>query len=64
MNTDLKKILIVEDDSRIAQNISKGLREKGFDTEVAYDGLIGSKIASANHFDLIILDINLPPPGT
>ena len=60
MNTDLKKILIVEDDSRIAQNISKGLREKGFDTEVAYDGLIGSKIASANHFDLIILDINLP----
>ena len=60
MNTDLKRILIVEDDSRIAQNISKGLREKGFDTEVAYDGLIGSKIASANHFDLIILDINLP----
>lgn len=60
MNTDLKRILIVEDDSRIAQNISKGLREKGFDTEVAYDGLIGSKIAAANHFDLIILDINLP----
>lgn len=60
MTNDIRKILIVEDDSRIAQNISKGLREKGFETEVAYDGLIGSKLATANHFDLIILDINLP----
>ncbi|NBB20242.1 response regulator [Runella sp. CRIBMP] len=60
MTHDAKKILIVEDDSRIAQNISKGLREKGFETEIAYDGLIGSKIATAHHFDLVILDINLP----
>lgn len=60
MTNDIRKILIVEDDSRIAQNISKGLREKGFETEVAYDELIGSKLATANHFDLIILDINLP----
>ena len=60
MNNDLKRILIIEDDARIAQNISKGLTEKGFETEVAYDGLIGSKIAHNGHFDLVILDINLP----
>ncbi|TAE38274.1 MAG: DNA-binding response regulator [Runella slithyformis] len=60
MSNDVKRILIVEDDSRIAQNISKGLTEKGFETEVAYDGLIGSKIAHNSHFDLVILDINLP----
>ncbi len=55
-----KKILIVEDDLRIAQNISKGLIEKGFETEIAYDGKIGVKLALANNFDLILLDLNLP----
>ena len=57
---DSKKILIVEDDQRIAQNISKGLREKGFETEIAYDGMIGSKLGTTGNFDLVILDINLP----
>lgn len=55
-----KKILIIEDDLRIAQNISKGLQEKGFDTEIAFDGKIGLKLALHNDFDLILLDLNLP----
>lgn len=55
-----KKILIVEDDLRIAQNISKGLIEKGFETEIAFDGKIGLKLALHNDFDLILLDLNLP----
>jgi DNA-binding response OmpR family regulator len=55
-----KKILIVEDDLRIAQNISKGLQEKGFETEIAFDGKIGLKLALHNDFDLILLDLNLP----
>ena len=58
--TDTKKILIIEDDQRIAQNIGKGLIEKGFEIEIAYDGLIGTKLFNNNGFDLIILDINLP----
>ena len=58
--SDSKKILIVEDDLRIAQNISKGLQEKGFETEIAYDGKIGLKLALHNDFDLILLDLNLP----
>jgi two-component system copper resistance phosphate regulon response regulator CusR len=57
---DVKRILIIEDDLRIAQNISKGLLEKGFETEVAYDGKIGLKLALSNTFDLILLDLNLP----
>ncbi|MBX2951076.1 MAG: response regulator transcription factor [Leadbetterella sp.] len=57
---ETRKILIIEDDLRIAQNISKGLMEKGFETEVAYDGKIGVRLALANAFDLILLDLNLP----
>jgi two-component system, OmpR family, copper resistance phosphate regulon response regulator CusR len=60
MTQEPKRILIVEDDARIAQNISKGFREKGFETEVAYDGLIGTRLVNSQHFDLIILDISLP----
>lgn len=58
--TSTKKILIVEDDQRIAQNISKGLSEKGIEAEIAYDGKIGLKMALHNQYDLILLDLNLP----
>lgn len=57
---EAKRILIVEDDLRIAQNISKGLEEKGYKTEIAYDGQIGLKLGLTNNFDLILLDLNLP----
>lgn len=55
-----KKILIIEDDQRIAQTISKGLEEKGYETVIAFDGKIGSKYALTGEFDLILLDLNLP----
>lgn len=58
--TETKKILIIEDDQRIAQNIAKGFAEKGFITEIAYDGKIGLRFAQSGNFDLILLDINLP----
>ncbi|RRB02858.1 response regulator transcription factor [Larkinella rosea] len=56
----MKTILIVEDDRRIAQNISRGLMEEGYQTEVAYEGYNGRDLALRQPFDLIILDINLP----
>ena len=56
----MAKILIIEDDKRISNNVSKGLREKGYETEIAYDGLIGLKLALSHEYDLILLDINLP----
>jgi two-component system copper resistance phosphate regulon response regulator CusR len=55
-----KKILIIEDDQRLAENLVKGLSEKDFDTAVAYDGQIGLRLALSGKFDLILLDVNLP----
>jgi len=55
-----KKILIIEDDQRIAQLLTRGLSNKGFDTEVSYSGTMGLRRAEAVAFDLVILDINLP----
>ena len=53
-------ILIVEDEKKIADTLRMGLSEQGYEVEVAYDGHIGLKIFLNGHFDLIILDINLP----
>ena len=58
--TSMKKILIIEDDRRIAQNISRGLQEEGYATEVVYEGLNGRLLALQPGIDLLILDINLP----
>lgn len=54
------KILIIEDDQRVAGLIQRGLKEQGFDTSLAYDGLSGKKLALQHPFDLIITDIVLP----
>ncbi|RYC69502.1 MULTISPECIES: response regulator transcription factor [Spirosoma] len=54
------KILIVEDDRRIAQTISQGLSGEGYETEVVYDGQLGREAALQNPIDMLILDINLP----
>jgi two-component system, OmpR family, copper resistance phosphate regulon response regulator CusR len=54
------KILIVEDEQRLALIIKKQLEESGFLADVAYDGYIGKKLIEQNFYNLIILDINLP----
>jgi len=54
------KILIVEDEQRLAQILKKNLEETGFDVEVAYDGYIGKQLIEQNSYNIIILDINLP----
>ncbi|MEN5085581.1 response regulator transcription factor [Sphingobacterium faecium] len=54
------KILIVEDDHRVAELIKRGLEEQDFVTTLAYDGLSGKKLSSQDHFDLVITDIILP----
>ena len=57
---DTRKILFVEDEKKIADTLKFGLSELGFNVEVAYDGKLGYHLFSAQDFDLIILDINLP----
>jgi DNA-binding response OmpR family regulator len=57
---DERKILLVEDEQKIANALKLGLTEAGYYVEVAYDGLIGWKLFQAHSFDLVVLDINLP----
>jgi DNA-binding response OmpR family regulator len=57
---DERRILIVEDERKIADTLKMGLGENGFEVEVAYDGKIGYQLLLSQHFDLVILDINLP----
>ena len=56
------KILVIEDDSRVAALIERGLSEQGFNVTLAYDGLSGKKLALENSYDLIITDIIMPGP--
>jgi DNA-binding response OmpR family regulator len=55
-----RRILIVEDEKKIADTLKIGLEENGFYVEVAYDGKIGHQLVTSLRYDLIILDINLP----
>ena len=55
-----KKILIVEDEQKIADTLQRGLSENGYWAEVAYDGNIGHKLFTNHGYNLVILDINLP----
>lgn len=54
------RILLVEDEKKIADSLKKGLSEQNYDVMVAYDGNEGRKLFETRLFDLIILDINLP----
>ena len=56
----MARILIVEDEARIASFISKGLAAEGHSTTVAGDGVEGLDLALSGEFDLMILDIGLP----
>ncbi|MFI7019469.1 response regulator transcription factor [Streptomyces sp. NPDC050164] len=56
----MNRILIVEDEERIASFIEKGLRSNGFTTTVVTDGDAGYEYALTGGFDLVVLDINLP----
>jgi len=54
------RILLVEDEKKIADSLHKGLTENNFRVQLAYDGLQGKAMFEQNDYDLVILDINLP----
>ena len=54
------RILVVEDEHRIAQSLKKGLEQERFAVDVAFTGGEGYDLASSEDYDLIILDIMLP----
>ncbi len=55
-----EKILIVEDDSRIARFIELELKHEGYEVDIAYDGRSGLDKATSGDVDLVILDLMLP----
>ena len=54
------KILIIEDERRVANLIKKGLEEQHYTAELAMEGMQGKKMASTTDYDVIIMDILLP----
>jgi len=54
------RILVVEDEHRIAHSLQKGLEQERFAVDVAYTGGEGYDLASSEDYDFIILDIMLP----
>ncbi|WP_067433786.1 response regulator transcription factor [Nocardioides jensenii] len=56
----MARILIVEDEARIASFVAKGLTAEGHQATVAEDGPTGLDLALGDDFDLVVLDIGLP----
>jgi heavy metal response regulator len=54
------RILVIEDEKKIASFIQRGLKEEHYVVDVAYEGEEGLYLADINPYDLIILDIMLP----
>ena len=55
-----EKILVIEDEPKIANSLRSGLVENGYFVDVAYAGDEGLRLFREKKFDLIVLDINLP----
>jgi two-component system, OmpR family, copper resistance phosphate regulon response regulator CusR len=54
------KILVVEDEQRLAGVLKKQFEHEGFKVEIACDGYVGKKMIEVNAYHIIILDINIP----
>lgn len=54
------RILVVEDEHKIANSIKKGLEQESYAVDVAFEGQEGFDLASSEEYDLIILDLLLP----
>jgi len=54
------RILVIEDEKKIADFIKRGLKEEGYAVDTAYDGAEGQFLSKTNDYDLILLDLMLP----
>lgn len=54
------QILIIEDETKIAEFLAKGLNESGYLSSIAHDGLTALTLLQEKKFDLVILDVMLP----
>lgn len=54
------RVLVVEDEHRIAQAIKEGLEQESYAVDVCYDGESGYNAASSEEYDIILLDVMMP----
>jgi two-component system OmpR family response regulator len=54
------RVLVVDDEVRMAEAVARGLREEGFVVDVAHDGVDGLHRASEQSYDAVVLDVLLP----
>ncbi len=56
------KILVVEDDRRLSEALRQVLTDDAYAVDTAYDGTTAYDLAEVNDYDLIVLDLTIPPP--
>ena len=54
------RILVVEDEKKVARFLEKGLREEGYSVDISHDGTDGLLKAHVHDYDLLVLDVMLP----
>ena len=57
------RVLVVEDEVRLADALQRGLQAEGFTVDVAHDGEEGLHLATERGYDAVILDVMLPKIG-
>ena len=57
------RLLVVEDDVRLSDVLSRGLREESYAVDTARDGASALEMLSVNSYDALILDVMIPPPN-
>ena len=54
------RILVIEDEPKVASFIRQGLEEQNYEVDVAYDGQTGKRLAISKEYDLILMDVIIP----
>ena len=54
------RLLVIEDEIKLAQYLHKGLSENGHVVDLAHDGIEGRRLATGGEYDLVLLDLMLP----
>jgi DNA-binding response OmpR family regulator len=54
------RLLLIEDEAKVANFISRGLQEEGYDVDVAYDGRAGLEAVNEGAYDAVLLDLMIP----
>lgn len=57
---EIVRILLAEDEPKLGQIIQEELTRQGYQTDVAYDGLVAEKLFQQHNYSLVLLDVNLP----